>query len=152
MRQGSSQQLYSAFPTRIGSEKLVFNMAEYFLSPYHLLNEQMEDIKTILSEACLNAIEHGQTWNSPETYAVELKILNNSLWIRVFDHRQEILDKENIVQRFRTIASVFQNHFETRGWGLQIIDHLADSWDFGMENGRTFIEIQVILKHGKEGR
>ncbi|UOF92571.1 ATP-binding protein [Fodinisporobacter ferrooxydans] len=149
--QHAHTHVYGTFPSRLGTEKLALVMAERFLAPFHIDEEIVSDIKTILAECCLNAMEHGNAFDPLCDYAVELELEMKELLIRVFNSGTSNIDKDEVINAFPTIESAFSENSRTRGWGLQLIDQLANNWEFCTRQGRTFLEVQVKIPNRNGG-
>lgn len=144
MEQEFNNRAQSSFPNRLGSEKKAMHMVEPFFEESGFSKVRLEDIKTLVSEACLNAIEHGNAMDENLTYEVELLIRQHDVFIiRVYD--QGGVNRWRGLPQFLPISSIMNTENETRGWGLQIIDSLADEWEFHISEDRTCLEIRVKL-------
>lgn len=142
-------RLNASFPNQLGTEKMAMDLVEPFLDQIGASKMRLEDIRTILSEACLNAIEHGNGMDESKTYEIELLSAEaENLVIRV--HDQGGRSRWNHLPRFQDIQSVMASGQEPRGWGLQMIDQLADEWKFQIEEKSTYLEIKVRLEAGGE--
>src|ERR1700678_3604654 len=75
-------------PSRFGSEKIAMNTAADFARSIGFEEDRIEDLKTAVSEACINAIEHGNKLDETLPVGVILSISPNSLEVRVVDTGQ----------------------------------------------------------------
>jgi len=50
-------------PTRLGFEKVAMNTAASVAQLMGFTEDRVEDLKTAVAEACINAIEHGNQMN-----------------------------------------------------------------------------------------
>lgn len=132
-----------SFPSRLGSEKKAMRFAESFVEQMSFCKERIEDIKTLVAEAALNAMEHGNAMDDTLFYELELWMKQKGeLIIRIYDRGGAKRWKSLLP--FRPISAVMETDSETRGWGLQIVDCLADDWEFHVEEDGTCLEIKVI--------
>lgn len=83
---------------------------------------KIEDIKTAVTEACLNAIEHGNRGNIKAKVSVTMGFDGRSLTISVRDEGKGILHKvkkPNIDDKIRGLEKI-------RGFGIFLIESLMD--------------------------
>lgn len=119
----------AAFPSQLGTEKQAMDMVEPFLIKIGGKMQRLKEIQIALAEACLNAIEHGNRCDPSIHYEVELLSEDSGVFvIRVYDQGSDF-PREGIPLH-RTISKLMNSEEETRGWGLLIIDRLADEWKF----------------------
>ncbi|MBE3555288.1 MAG: ATP-binding protein [Thermicanus sp.] len=90
---------------------------------------RLEEMKTALSEACLNAIEHGNLCDPSISYEVELLDEEQRVIIRVYDQGNGAWQEGGLP---RSIHHMIEEDGETRGWGLPLIDRLSDEWELYM--------------------
>jgi serine/threonine-protein kinase RsbW len=72
-------------PSRLGYEKVAMNTAASVAKLMGFSEERVEDLKTAVAEACINAIEHGNKLDEGLTVGVILSIDRNSLEVKVTD-------------------------------------------------------------------
>jgi len=98
----------------LGEEKKLFPfMADWYRNT-RMDEEDYQELLTAVTEACLNAIEHGNSLDPHLPVDVELISDEREVIIRVKDHGQGITDLE-------------PSPFETeRGWGLKFIQSFVD--------------------------
>lgn len=109
-------------PSRLGFEKVAMNTAA---SVAHLMgfdDERIEDLKTAIAEACINAMEHGNLLDESLCVGVVLSMGSDSLEVRVLDAGRgpqghaapPDIDKKMHEQE------------EARGMGMFLIESLVD--------------------------
>ena len=72
-------------PSRLGYEKVAMNTAASVARLMGFGDERIEDLKTAVAEACINAMEHGNKLDAGLTVGVFLSIDQNSLEVKVTD-------------------------------------------------------------------
>lgn len=75
-----------SIPSEFGYERVVREAVASFARRIGLNSERVEDLKTAVSEACLNAIEHGNAQMPEMRVGVNCVWENDGLTIRVLDH------------------------------------------------------------------
>ncbi|GAX91147.1 ATP-binding protein [Effusibacillus lacus] len=144
MEQKAKKCIQTSFPSRLGTEKTAMELIEPFLQQAGASLSRLEDIKTLVSEACLNAIEHGNAMDERKSYRLELQYEDNCLTIRVEDEGGR--SRWSKSPQFQPIDRVMETDGEPRGWGLQIIDQLADAWQYHVSDHGTRFEITVNMQ------
>ena len=127
-------------PAVPGSEKSARVRAAAFADETGFGAERVEDIKTAVSEAVLNAIEHGLSGNASET--VLIRFFRGSDGVRVTVSSKGRMfrfpaDKPNIQEKI-------EGRSRPRGWGLYLIRELADRVSVAEENGVTTISMEFL--------
>jgi anti-sigma regulatory factor (Ser/Thr protein kinase) len=119
----------ASFSSQLGTEKQAMDMVEPFLQKTGGNLQRLKEIQIALAEACLNAIEHGNRCDPSIHYVVELLSGGSGvIIIRVYDQGTDF--PRDGIPLNRTISMLMNSEEETRGWGLLIIDRLADEWKF----------------------
>lgn len=108
-------------PGVVGYEKIARDAAAALAQGMGFSLDRIEDLKTAVTEACINAIEHGNGGNPAAAVQVLLCAGNSSLRVQVNDEGQY------------AAPEVFPNPGQsdcTRGWGLFFISALMDEAKF----------------------
>ena len=90
--------------------------------------ERVEDLRTALSEACINAIEHGNQRQVQRRIHITCTISRNRLVLVISDeglrfHPSQEIEAATIEQKLAGLASA-------RGMGLMLIEQLVDECGF----------------------
>jgi serine/threonine-protein kinase RsbW len=72
-------------PSRLGFEKVAMNTAASVAHIMGFADERIEDLKTAIAEACINAMEHGNKLDETLYVGVILSVGQDSLEIKVLD-------------------------------------------------------------------
>ena len=115
-------------PNTLGSEKIAMEKVTSVAKSMGFKNERIEDLKTVIAEACTNAIEHGNKFDQSTTVGVFLTANDSSLKILVRDHGNGI-DPDKIPKTIIT-----EEGFPTPNCrlGMYLISNLAN--EFFYEN------------------
>lgn len=118
-------------PSVLGAEKQAMERAAVIARGVGFSADRIEDLKTALSEACINAIEHGNKFGEQETITVFLAAGDSSLHMRVRDNGKGF--------RIKDWKSPTRDHTipRRRGWGMFIIRKLVNevSYEITPEGG-----------------
>ncbi len=72
-------------PSKLGYEKVAMNTAASVARLMGFTEERVEDLKTAVAEACINAMEHGNKLDASLSVGVTLSIIEDSLEVKVSD-------------------------------------------------------------------
>jgi serine/threonine-protein kinase RsbW len=72
-------------PSRMGFEKVAMSTAAAVAKLMGFRDDRVEDLKTAVAEACINAIEHGNRLNEKLSVGVVLSAGEDSLEVKVID-------------------------------------------------------------------
>ncbi|WP_027093708.1 anti-sigma F factor [Cohnella thermotolerans] len=121
-----------SFASRSENEAFARVSVAAFVSQLDPTMEQLNDIKTVVSEAVTNAIIHGYE-NSPDgVVAVEAEIAGDTVSITVVDEGKGIEDIELARQPLYTSRP----ELERSGMGFTIIENFMDELDVTSEPGK----------------
>ncbi len=112
-------------PNAFGYEKVAMNFAASAAKDMGLAEERIEDLKTAVSEACLNAIEHGNKMDASMKVGVVLNVEELNLQVTVQDVGDEIGPVET-----PNIEDKIEGKSNRRGWGIFLIKNLVDEVKF----------------------
>jgi serine/threonine-protein kinase RsbW len=109
-------------PSRLGYEKVAMNTAASVAKLMGFSDERVEDLKTAVSEACINAIEHGNKLDDSLTVGVVLSMDENSLEVKVTDTGEG----PHGTRMIPDIDKKMHGEEEARGMGMFLIQALVD--------------------------
>jgi serine/threonine-protein kinase RsbW len=113
-------------PNVLGSEKMVMERVASVAKEIGFTDNRIEDLKTAVAEACLNAIEHGNKWNKTTKVGIYLSIDKTKLKVSVEDTGKGIRGKINEPN----IDNKVEGKEDPRGWGIFLIKRLIDEIKF----------------------
>jgi serine/threonine-protein kinase RsbW len=115
-----------AVPSRVGLELVAVDAAAAIAKLMGFSEERIEDLKTAVEEACLNAIEHGNQQNANLKVLVEFIAEDSKLQVDIHDQGKGIRGK---IQKPDIDAKIAKEQ-TARGWGLFLIQSLMDEVEF----------------------
>lgn len=118
-----------AVPSRLGLEQVAMDAAAAIAKLMGFSEDRIEDLKTAVEEACINAIEHGNQENANIKVLVELIADDSKLQVDIHDQGKGISGK---IQKPDIDAKMARKQ-TTRGWGLFLIQSLMDEVEFGWD-------------------
>lgn len=132
-----------AIPSAEGNERLVMERVATIAAGLGLGGDRLERLKTAVSEASMNAIEHGNRFD--ESLRVDVMVLRDAsrLVVRIVDHGSgpAIPDAE-----LPDIDAKLEGLQSPRGWGLFLIEEMVDTLRHRQENGRHVMELEMTLE------
>lgn len=116
-----------SIPSELGYEKVARDAVAAFARRFGFDHERIEDLKTALGEACINAIEHGNAQTPGLRIAVSCACEGECLTVEIHDdglkHYAGHQSPAGIENKLRGLAPL-------RGMGLMMIAALVDEAGF----------------------
>jgi serine/threonine-protein kinase RsbW len=130
-------------PSRLGYEKVAMGTAASVAKLMGFPEARIEDLKTAVAEACINAIEHGNQLNRNLSIGVILSPSDESLEIKVIDNGSGIVGevvKPDIDRKVR-------GEEDPRGIGMFLIQSLVDEaeWVKGSRGKDSYVRLVIRL-------
>ena len=128
-------------PNRIGYERMAMECSASFAKMIGFVSERVDDLRTAVSEACLNAIEHGNKGRPNARVVVTINYNDADFMISVTDEgegiRSHVADPD--------IQKKIEELEAPRGMGIFLIKQLADQFEFSKlkNSGHT---LKMIFK------
>jgi len=104
--------------------------------------EQVEDIKTAVSEAVTNCIVHGYEGKQSGVIEIECALSDNEIEITVSDFGKGIDDVSQAMQPFYTTVSTG----ERSGMGFTVMQAFCDEVTVNSQNGLTSVKLIKKVK------
>ncbi len=127
-------------PNEFGSEKIVMEQVATLAKEIGFTDDRIEDLKTAVSEACLNAIEHGNKLNKTTRVGISLSLNGTKMKVSVEDKGsgiRKMVNEPNIDNKM--------NGTETpRGWGVFLIKRLVDDAKFESKEDGGNVTTMII--------
>jgi serine/threonine-protein kinase RsbW len=129
-------------PNIIGFEKVAMGCVVSVAKMMGFADDRIEDLKTAVSEACINAIEHGNEMDSSMKVGITLTIEDSLLQVAVEDKGKGIsqFDAPRIEKKI-------EGKDKPRGWGIFLINKLMDEVKFeSRPEGGNVVRMIIHLK------
>ena len=135
-------------PSRMGYEKVAMSTASAVAKLMGFREERVEDLKTAVAEACINAIEHGNRLNEKLSVGVVLNAGTDELEVKVIDDGKGI--KKSPVKP--DIDRKMHGEEDPRGMGMFLIQALVDEaeWVAGSDGGASYVRLVIRLDKDAE--
>ena len=130
-------------PSRLGYEKVAMSTAAAVAKLVGLRPDRIEDLKTAVAEACINAIEHGNRLNEKLSVGVILSASDDLLEVKVIDDGKGMKThpaKPDIDRKMH-------GEEDPRGMGMFLIQALVDEaeWVAGIDGKSSYVRLVIRL-------
>ena len=140
----NSNSIELRLPSRLGYEKVAMNTAASVARLMGFTDERIEDLKTAVAEACINAMEHGNKLNESLNVGVILSVDADSLEVKVLDTGTGPQDKAHTPD----IDKKMHGEEDARGMGMFLIQALVDEAEWVSSPPAGSYARMVIRLHG----
>ncbi len=134
-------------PSKFGYEKLAMAASAMIAEGMGFGPAKIEDLKTAVSEACVNAIEHGNKQHLDKRVTILFGISQTSLVVDVFDEGDGSVFQMSQEPRMR---EKIEGKESARGLGLFLIRQLMDEAEFIPRAHGTRLRMVVRLSQPME--
>lgn len=121
-----------SLPSELGYEVIARDAVAAFARRLGLTADQVEDLKTALSEACINAIEHGNSLRPGLRILIGCHLEQEQLVVEVVDQGVSSFTPRGAPL---TISDKVAGRGSLRGMGLMLISQLCDEAGFVAQTG-----------------
>jgi serine/threonine-protein kinase RsbW len=130
-------------PSRLGYEKVAMSTAAAVAKLMGFREARIEDLKTAVAEACINAIEHGNRLNEALSVGVVLNAGEDSLEVKVIDDGKGMKGQPHKPDIDRKI----HGEEDPRGMGMFLIQALVDEaeWVAGANGRSSYVRLMIRL-------
>jgi serine phosphatase RsbU (regulator of sigma subunit)/anti-sigma regulatory factor (Ser/Thr protein kinase) len=126
-----------------GNERLVARKVLESVATLEIEAEQRQRLETAVSEAALNAIEHGNKYQQELPVEVEVLQKDHSLHVRIRDHGGGTPFPAAVEPDLEAKLAGLQS---PRGWGLFLIRNMVDEMNVSSDEHHHTIELIVNLQ------
>jgi len=127
-------------PSKEGAEKIAMDFAATVAKSMAFPADRIEDLKTAVAEACMNAIEHGNKSDAATRVGIRLTVAGDRLQIAVQDRGTGPAQMRN-----PDLESRIAGEAEARGWGIFLITNLMDEVKFESNEQGNVIKMIIYL-------
>ena len=135
-------------PSRMGFEKVAMSTAAAVAKLMGFREDRVEDLKTAVAEACINAIEHGNRLNEKLSVGVVMSADDDALEVKVIDDGTGMKKRPARPDIDRKMLG----EEDPRGMGMFLIQALVDEaeWVAGTEGKSSYVRLVIRLDKGME--
>jgi serine/threonine-protein kinase RsbW len=145
MKTGSCVEV--RLPSELGFEKVALSTAASVAILMGFSADRVEDLKTAVAEACINAIEHGNHLDDSLSVGVVLSTTDDELEVRVIDDGLGVTETPADPNMDKKMLG----EEDPRGMGMFLIQALVDEaeWHQGPP-GKSFVRLVIRLDKEKK--
>ncbi len=118
-----------SLPNKLGYERVAMACSASFAKIVGFLPDRIEDLKTAVSEACLNAMEHGNLNRPDKRVLVSMNYKDHVFSVSVRDEGEGMRETPEIPE-IPDIEKKIESLETPRGLGMFLIKQLVDHVEF----------------------
>ncbi|HVL64393.1 MAG TPA: ATP-binding protein, partial [Actinomycetota bacterium] len=130
-------------PSETGNERLVMDRVADAVGSLGIDSDRLERLKTAVSEAAMNAIEHGNETQANLPVNVRVRVSNGCLIVRITDEGGEA---EIPAAETPDIEAKLAGLQKPRGWGLFLIQNMVDDMQSSTDGRHHHVDLMLHLK------
>ena len=128
-------------PSVAGYERIAMECSATFAKIGGLVKDRIEDLKTAVAEACLNAMQHGNQGRTEARVIVTMHLGDKNFKVTVMDEGEGSFEIPRQIDIRRKVA----NLEPPNGLGLFLIQQLMDRVEFNKLNDGGHV-VKMVLK------
>jgi serine/threonine-protein kinase RsbW len=128
-------------PSKLGYERVAIGGLAAFAKSVGFSSPRIEDLKTSVAEACINAMQHGNKGKPDARVLVTSKFQDDVLWISVFDEGTGLKAK----LKDPDIERIIENLDPPVGFGVFLMKRLMDKVEFDRTSNHLH-EVRMMMK------
>ena len=133
-------------PSQPGNERIAMEQVTEAVEGLHLPGRRLDQLKTAVAEATMNAMEHGNHYLPDRPVSIKVLASQAALSVRITDHGgTRILPSESGIE-VPDIEAKLAELQTPRGWGLFLIKHMVDEMNISSDASHHTVELIMYLK------
>ena len=132
-----------SLPNKLGYERIAMACSASFARIVGFVPERVEDLKTAVSEACLNAMEHGNKNNPDARVVITMHYSDHIFTVSVMDQGKGMVEPNESEEP--DIEKKILNLQTPRGLGIFLIKQLVDQVEFNKMSDEGHM-VRMVLK------
>jgi serine/threonine-protein kinase RsbW len=119
-----------SLPSKLGYERVAMDAASTLANRMGFHDDRVDALKTAVSEAVTNAIEHGNQHDEGRKVVVMLDAREGELVVSVQDEGNKQLDPKHVTKVPIVDDKYREDAVDRGGWGIWLIQELMDEVEF----------------------
>ena len=128
-------------PSKLGYERIAIGGLAAFAKSVGFSSPRIEDLKTSVAEACINAVQHGNKGKPDARVLVAISFQENTLRISVFDEGEGLKG----ALKDPDIDRIIENLDPPVGFGVFLMKRLMDKVEFDRTSNHLH-EVRMMMK------
>lgn len=125
--EGEDKVVELRLPSKLGYERVAMDAAASLASRIGFDSERIASLRTAVSEAVTNAIEHGNQYDEAMKVVVVLTARKGELNVEITDAGKKVLDSSSLLQTPAIERKYLPgDDIDRGGWGIWLIRELMD--------------------------
>jgi serine/threonine-protein kinase RsbW len=109
-------------PSEIGYERVAMECSAALAKMAGFVPERIENLKSAVAEACINAMQHGNKWRPEARVVVNVNFSDDRFIVSVTDQGGGVPE----IPEYPGIKKIIEENASPRGLGVFMIQHLVD--------------------------
>ena len=123
----NKQNIEISLPNQVGYERIAMACSESFAKMHGFSPARIEDLKTIVAEAAINAMQHGNKERPDTRVSISMSFKDDTIHVAVTDEGEGVKD----LTPAPDIDRIVNELDPPVGFGTFLIKELADEVEFG---------------------
>ena len=129
-------------PSKVGYERVAMASLAALARMGGLSPARIEDLKSAVAEACINAMQHGNKWRPEARVVVNMNLREDTFVVSVMDQGDGLPE----VPKYPGITRIIEENVSPRGLGVFMIQQLVDEVKFNqMSDGGHLMVMEIKL-------
>jgi serine/threonine-protein kinase RsbW len=133
-------------PNQLGYERVAMGSVAAYAKSFGFLPDRVEDLKTAVAEACVNAVQHGNKGREEARVIVTMSFRDDVLYISVLDEGEGVKE----FPKDPDIIRIMDNLDPPVGFGLFLMKKLTDELEFKQSPDHRN-EVRMAMKLDNKG-
>ena len=133
-------------PSIPGNERIAMEQVAEVVEILHLSDRRLEQLKTAVAEATMNAMEHGNHYNPDLPVSIKVLASQAALSVQITDHGAARIPSSDAGNEIPDIEAKLAELQTPRGWGLFLIKHMVDEMNISSDSSHHTVELIMYLK------
>lgn len=133
-------------PSQPGNERIAMEQVAQAVEVLHLPVNRLDQLKTAVAEATMNAMEHGNHYLPDRPVSIKVLASPRALSVRITDHGgAHTLPPETGIEAPDIEAKLAELQ-TPRGWGLFLIKNMVDEMNISSDTSHHTVELIIYLE------
>ena len=129
-------------PSKVGYERVAMASSATLARMGGLPPARIEDLKSAVAEACINAMQHGNKWRPEARVVVNMNLREDTFVVSVMDQGDGVPE----IPEYPGIVKIIEENVAPRGLGVFMIEQLVDEVKFNqMSDGGHLMIMEIKL-------
>jgi serine phosphatase RsbU (regulator of sigma subunit)/anti-sigma regulatory factor (Ser/Thr protein kinase) len=133
-------------PSQPGNERQAMEQVAEAVRELHLPSRRLDQLKTAVAEATMNAMEHGNHYLPNRPVFIQVLASQTALSVRITDHGGTRKLPAHPGTEAPDIEAKLAEQQTPRGWGLFLIKHMVDEMHVSSDTTHHTVELIMYLE------